>query len=104
MYISDIVHAEAKDPDSIAIDALLWLYRYTRKFSNKRLFMQLILPFRALEFTMMILEGIVLETRSGTINDDIRPLCSKAYEQTLKNYHGWMVQKIFGVNVVEQDM
>lgn len=46
---------------------------------------------------MMFLDGIVSDTKSGMINEDLRPLCLKAYEATLKKYHGWMVQQIFSV-------
>jgi len=75
-YVNDIVLIERKNPNSVAIDALLWLKR-------------------ALEFTLMILEGLVANETDGSISEDLRPLCLKAYKATLEKYHGWMVQQIF---------
>ena len=49
---------------------------------------------------MMILEGIVNDTRNNTIQEDLSPLCWKAYEQTLKPYHGWMVSQLFSVQIL----
>ena len=28
---------------------------------------------------------------------------SKAYEKSLKKYHGWLIQKMFGVSIKETD-
>jgi hypothetical protein len=43
---------------------------------------------------MMILEGIVNDTRNNTVQEDLSPLCWKAYEQTLKPSveHGLLVE------------
>lgn len=49
---------------------------------------------------MLFMDGIVSDSKNGTINEDLRPLCLQAYEKTLKNYHGWMVQQIFNVSHV----
>nr|CAH0104854.1 unnamed protein product [Daphnia galeata] len=72
VYINDIILLEANSTESVAIDALLWLKR-------------------ALEFTMVFIEGIVCDSKNGTVNEDLRPLCLQAYEKTLKKYHGWML-------------
>lgn len=58
------------------------------------------LPCRALEFTMVFIEGIVCDSKNGTVNEDLRPLCLQAYEKTLKKYHGWMVQQIFHASLL----
>lgn len=78
VYVNDIILLEAGVTQSISIDALLWLKR-------------------ALEFTMLFIDGIVCDTKNGTPNEDLRPLCLQAYEKTLKKYHGWMVQQIFNL-------
>ncbi|XP_057365901.1 glycolipid transfer protein-like [Daphnia carinata] len=76
VYVNDIILMEAGATRSISIDALLWLKR-------------------ALEFTMLFIDGIVCDTKNGSANEDLRPLCLQAYEKTLEKYHGWMVQQIF---------
>ncbi|XP_046462235.1 glycolipid transfer protein-like [Daphnia pulex] len=78
VYVNDIILLEANSTESIAIDALLWLKR-------------------ALEFTMVFIDDIVCDSKNGTANEDLRPLCLQAYEKTLKKYHGWMVQQIFNL-------
>lgn len=75
-YVNDIIAIECKNPKSVAVDALLWLKR-------------------ALEFTLIILDGIVSNDSDGSVSEDLRPLCNKAYKATLEKYHGWMVQQIF---------
>lgn len=50
---------------------------------------------------MLFIDGIVCDTKNGTPNEDLRPLCLQAYEKTLKKYHGWMVQQIFNVSLDE---
>lgn len=52
----------------------------------------------ALEFTMVFIDQIVRATRDSTVNEDLNPICSEAYEKTLKKYHGWMAQQAFWVN------
>lgn len=44
---------------------------------------------------MAFLNGILEDTKNGTGSEDLRPLCLKSYEETLKKYHGWMTQQIF---------
>jgi len=48
----------------------------------------------------MILEGLVANETDGSISEDLRPLCLKAYKATLEKYHGWMVQQIFHVTIL----
>lgn len=72
--LNDIVEAEASNVGSVAVDALLWLKR-------------------ALEFTLLILEGLAQDDAQ----DDLTSLCWQAYERTLKPFHGWFVQQIFSL-------
>lgn len=45
---------------------------------------------------MVFLDGMITDSKNNTVSEeDLRPLCTRAYEETLKNYHGWMVQQIF---------
>jgi hypothetical protein len=47
---------------------------------------------------MVFIDDIVCDSKNGTANEDLRPLCLQAYEKTLKKYHGWMVQQIFNAS------
>lgn len=47
---------------------------------------------------MVFIDQIVRATRDSTVNEDLNPICSEAYEKTLKKYHGWMAQQAFWVN------
>lgn len=47
--------------------------------------------FRALSFILVFLQEVV------TGEQDLTKCSKKAYEATLKKYHGWMVQSIFSV-------
>lgn len=48
--------------------------------------------FRALTFIRTFLEDVL------TGEQDLTKCAKKAYEQSLKKYHGWMVQGIFSVS------
>ena len=50
-----------------------------------------IFHFRALSFIMVFLQEVL------TGEEDLTKCAKKAYEETLKKYHGWMVQSIFSV-------
>lgn len=80
IYLSDIVEYEMTlSTDSrIGIDALLWLKR-------------------ALEYIQAFLTFFVADHKQGKQTEDLIPFFKKAYEEKLQPYHGWMVQKLFGL-------
>ena len=45
----------------------------------------------------VFLQQIVDDHKSGTKTENLGAFARRAYEQSLKNYHGWFVQKIFAV-------
>ena len=53
--------------------------------------------FRALQFIIIFLQQIVADHQNATKTDNMGPFCRKAYEESLKKYHSWMVQKVFSV-------
>lgn len=63
-------------PKVSVIDALLWLKR-------------------GLQYIRMLLQAIVDDHKSGKQSENMEPHIVVAYEAILKQYHGWMVQKIF---------
>lgn len=54
---------------------------------------------RGLRFIQILLQSLVDGERDEDNPDLIRINISKAYEQALKRYHGWIVQKVFKVGV-----
>lgn len=52
---------------------------------------------RALEYLTMFLRLIVEDHKAGKKSENIGPFAKKAYEDTLKKYHSWLIQKIFGM-------
>lgn len=52
---------------------------------------------RALEYIYAFIANLVEDHNSGAKTENMVPLCKKAYEDTLKRYHGWIVQKVFSV-------
>ncbi|XP_042862355.1 glycolipid transfer protein-like [Penaeus japonicus] len=75
-YLNDMICEEKEVKDSLAIEALLWLKR-------------------ALEFTVMFINGICDEYTKGTGSERLDHLATDAYNITLKKYHNWIVQNIF---------
>ena len=51
-----------------------------------------LLLFRALTFIRILFEQVL------TNEPDLSKCVTTAYEGSLKKYHGWMVQKVFGVS------
>lgn len=58
----------------------------------------LFILFRALEYIYAFIANLVEDHNSGAKTENMVPLCKKAYEDTLKRYHGWIVQKVFSVS------
>ncbi|KAM8829060.1 glycolipid transfer protein-like [Spinachia spinachia] len=52
---------------------------------------------RGLRFIQILLQSLADGERDENNPDHIRVNVTKAYEQALKKYHGWVVQKIFNV-------
>ncbi|GIX78755.1 glycolipid transfer protein [Caerostris darwini] len=76
--INAIIKFEVENSESqIGIDALLWLKR-------------------ALEFVHVFLTCFVDDSKQETCSENLSPFFHKAYEEKLKPYHGWIVQKLFG--------
>ncbi|CAM4729309.1 unnamed protein product [Leuciscus chuanchicus] len=50
---------------------------------------------RGLRFIQILLQSLVDDERDEDNPDLIRINITKAYEQALKRYHGWIVQKVF---------
>lgn len=53
---------------------------------------------RALEYVHVFLTCLVYDSKGGSSPDNLCPYFNKAYEEKLKPYHGWFVQKLFGVS------
>ncbi|XP_055933752.1 glycolipid transfer protein-like isoform X3 [Argiope bruennichi] len=80
--INSIVEFEVKRAgDQTGIDALLWLKR-------------------ALEFVHVFLVCFLDDSKQEQHEENISSFFYKAYEEKLKPYHGWIVQKLFGLMVV----
>ncbi|XP_047496829.1 glycolipid transfer protein-like [Penaeus chinensis] len=75
-YLNDLICEEKEVQDSVIVDALLWLKR-------------------ALEFTVIFINGICDEFEKGTGSERLDHLATDAYNVTLKKYHKWIVQNIF---------
>ncbi|GFT38786.1 glycolipid transfer protein [Nephila pilipes] len=75
--LNDIVEVEVKESKQFGIDALLWLKR-------------------ALEFVHVFLSCLVEDSKQVPGNESLTPFFQKAYDETLKPYHGIIVQKLFG--------
>lgn len=52
---------------------------------------------RGLRFIQILLQSLADGERDENNPNHIRVNITKAYEQALKRYHGWIVQKIFKV-------
>jgi len=70
--VEDEMEAKSTKAKGSATDALLWLKR-------------------ALTFIRVFFEQVL------TRESDLSKCVTKAYEDSLKRYHGWMVQKIFAI-------
>ena len=46
----------------------------------------------------LFLQQIVDEHQTGAKSENMAPFCKRAYEESLKEYHGWVVQKVFSVS------
>lgn len=55
--------------------------------------------YRALEYVYVFLTCLVEESKQDLCSDNLVPYFNKAYEEKLKPYHGWFVQKLFGVSI-----
>ncbi|XP_045624909.1 glycolipid transfer protein [Procambarus clarkii] len=75
-YLNDLIFEERNDPNIFAVDALLWLKR-------------------ALEFTVLFINGICEEEDKGMRSEKLDHLATEAYNQTLKHFHKWLVQNLF---------
>ncbi|XP_069684439.1 pleckstrin homology domain-containing family A member 8 [Periplaneta americana] len=78
MYLNDMILCEKEEGGNYAIEALLWLRR-------------------ALHFIHTFFQCILEDTRQGKNSEDLIPFLKKAYDETLKAYHGWMAQQLFGL-------
>ncbi|GFY53463.1 glycolipid transfer protein [Trichonephila inaurata madagascariensis] len=74
--VNDIIEVEIKE-GKLGIDALLWLKR-------------------ALEFVHVFLFSVVEDSKNDSHNESLSSFFQKAYEETLKPFHGMLVQKLFG--------
>ncbi|CAL4065513.1 unnamed protein product, partial [Meganyctiphanes norvegica] len=54
-----------------------------------------VLFIRALQFTILFMNGICEEFEKGTGSERLDHLAIEAYNNCLKKYHGWLVQNIF---------
>lgn len=52
---------------------------------------------RGLEYIRSFLVLVLEDHRNGTKTEKLVGFIKQGYEATLKKYHGWMIQKIFGV-------
>ena len=68
-------------------------FRHTGSF----FFLHLHLSCRGLRFIQVLLQSLADGDRDENKPNLIRVNVIKAYEQALKKYHGWIVQKIFDV-------
>ena len=48
----------------------------------------------------LFLKQIVDDHESGNKSENLAPFLKKAYEDTLKMYHGWLIQKVFSVRIL----
>ncbi|XP_054719808.1 glycolipid transfer protein-like [Uloborus diversus] len=81
LTLNDIVEYELENSkENVGIDALLWLKR-------------------ALEYMNVFLTCLVNDSKENICTDNLVPYFNKAYEEKLKPYHGWLVQKLFGIMV-----
>ncbi|XP_015908553.2 glycolipid transfer protein [Parasteatoda tepidariorum] len=78
--INDVIAYELEETNKVGIDALLWLKR-------------------ALEYVQILITCLIDDTKDGSCAEDLTPFFNKAYEEKLKPYHGWFVQKLFGLIV-----
>lgn len=56
------------------------------------------LPCRGLRFIQILLQSLADGEKDENNPNLIRVNVVKAYEQALKRYHGWLVQKVFNVS------
>lgn len=82
LTLNDIIEFELSENgiNKVGIDALLWLKR-------------------ALEYVHVFLTCLVDESKLDLHPEDLSAYFNKAYEQKLKPFHGWFIQKIFGIMV-----
>lgn len=52
---------------------------------------------RALEYMFIFLSQIVEEHEEGGNTENLAVYCQKAYEKSLKQYHGWLTRKAFSM-------
>ncbi|KAK2155580.1 hypothetical protein LSH36_236g02033 [Paralvinella palmiformis] len=52
---------------------------------------------RTLEYITLFLQILIEDHKSGTKTENMGPFIRRAYDETLKKYHGWLVQKVFSV-------
>lgn len=106
--LQDIVEAEREAhgtqwPKVGATLALMWLKRWALTechvclVCSVDLLFMLSLSFRGLRFIQILLQSLADGEKDENNPNHIRVNIIKAYEQALKKYHGWLVQKIFNV-------
>ena len=49
----------------------------------------------------MFLTCILEDYQEGKKTENLVPFLTKAYKATLKRYHGWMAQQLFGVSKIK---
>lgn len=54
--------------------------------------------FRGLEFVCTLFRTITEDYKSGNMSENLGALTRQAYEQSLKKFHGWLLQKMISVS------
>ncbi|CAG7724634.1 unnamed protein product [Allacma fusca] len=75
-FLEDMIRCELAIQGSVAPDSLLWLTR-------------------ALHFVYVLLESVTKDVLDGDENPDIKSNYLSSYNDTLRKYHNWAIQKVF---------
>ena len=54
---------------------------------------------RGLQYISIFMKEIVADHEKGLKTENMVPHVQKAYEESLKMYHGWIIQKVFTVSI-----
>lgn len=113
--LQDIVEAEREAhgiqwPKVGATLALMWLKRWALTECHLCLvcsvdllgggLLMLVFSCRGLRFIQILLQSLADGEKDENNPNHIRVNIIKAYEQALKKYHGWFVQRIFKVRII----
>ncbi|KAK7474367.1 hypothetical protein BaRGS_00034415 [Batillaria attramentaria] len=52
---------------------------------------------RGLDFIHAMFKELLADQKNGVTDENFTPTVNRAYESSLKQYHGWMTQKVIGV-------